>query len=373
MSPISLYFHIPFCSKACSYCNFYFSTVTKRVDEFVDALLLEIQQRLSLLRCYSVQTIYFGGGTPSILSIQQWTKIFKTLQPFLPVAEFTIECNPEHLSLELLYFFKSNGVTRISMGVQSVDQSDLNLMNRGHSPEQVFQIFELVEQVRLDSWTIDLIYGVPNFDKTLELISPWLERVPHISSYALTVEPKTALDYKLSRKQVTLPSDTVVIEQYKRLCSTLAKYGFDHYELSNFAKPNHYAKHNSSYWDMSPYIGFGPAAHSFVHNERLMNEAHYIRYIHSISQGNSPQKLVDERSVLDEINETIMVGLRTAKGVDLSKPVFDTYRGPLFEKIKKMQSKHPIHLDENRLSIREDDWMISDSIISDLFLDEDDL
>lgn len=373
MKSLGLYFHIPFCSKACSYCNFYFSTITRRTDEFVRALILEIRSRSSLLNSYQIDTIYFGGGTPTVLTIEQWRLIFRELKPYLPVRELTIECNPEHVDEELVQFFQNEGVTRLSLGVQSLNTSDLQMMNRGHSPDDALRVLERVSTFSFDSWTVDLIYGVPHFEDTLNKISPWLKEIPHISSYALTVEPQTALHYQVQKKGLQLPSDTLVTEQYDQLCQTLASHDFQHYELSNFAKQGHHAVHNSKYWDMSPYIGFGPSAHSYVEGDRGMNEANYIRYISQLKVGKSVTYIQDQRSVLDEVNEALMVGLRTAQGVDLSQPIFAPYRKILDSRVSEVKAKLPLEMQEDRLYILPKNWMISDAIISDLFLDEDDL
>ncbi|HRH38493.1 MAG TPA: radical SAM family heme chaperone HemW, partial [Flavobacteriales bacterium] len=263
-----LYFHIPFCKQACTYCDFHFSTSKDRTV-VLDAMELELVRRAKELGDAPVSTIYFGGGTPSLLDqerigvfIQQSRDLFRVDRN----PEVTLEANPDDISEERLARWKEMGITRISLGTQSFREDRLKWMGRAHNGEQALRSIALIAKAGFASWTIDLIYGLPSM--TLE---EWDEQIrialdhgmPHLSAYCLTVEPRTALAHQVKKRVVNMPGDDDQSAQFDRLMERMEAAGFDHYEISNFGRPGHWSSHNTSYWEGVPYLGIGPSAHSF--------------------------------------------------------------------------------------------------------------
>lgn len=318
-----IYLHIPFCKQACHYCNFHFSTSLKYRKEMVAAICTEIERRVDYLPDGPIETIYFGGGTPSILNEEELAEIFATLEKHFtiaPKAEITLEANPDDLSEIRLKTLKDSSVNRLSIGVQSFFQEDLAYMNRAHDAQEAERAIELAHDFGFKNISIDLIYGAPtttdeqwaaNVDKLIR----W--KIPHLSCYALTVEPGTALDHFI-KKGTSLPVDEAkAARQFTYLMNTLEAAGYEHYEISNFSLPGHHARHNTNYWRGVPYLGVGPSAHSFDGPSRQWNVANNAKYMKAIDN----QTLAFEKEILspaDQHNEYIMTALRTKWGVDLS-------------------------------------------------------
>ncbi|MCO6175071.1 radical SAM family heme chaperone HemW [Flavobacterium sp. NRK F10] len=329
-----IYIHIPFCKQACHYCDFHFSTSLKKKEEMVLALAKEIQMRKNEPGNEKVETIYFGGGTPSILSVAEIQFLIDTVYENFEVVEnpeITLEANPDDLSFQSdggnvssakhpIKDLKEIGINRLSIGIQSFFEEDLKLMNRAHNAEEAKKCLETATQY-FDNITIDLIYGIPGMtnERWLENIETALSfGIPHISSYALTVEPKTALDSFIKKGTIQAPKEEVANEHFHLLVNRLQEAGFIHYELSNFGKPNYFSKNNSAYWLGKKYIGIGPSAHSYDGRNRSWNLANNTLYIKSIQENKRPSE-AETLSTIDRYNEYIMTGLRTIWGVSLER------------------------------------------------------
>tara|TARA_R110002073_G_scaffold336208_1_gene530996 strand:- start:145702 stop:146871 length:1170 start_codon:yes stop_codon:yes gene_type:complete len=323
-----IYIHIPFCKQACHYCDFHFSTSLKRKDELVHALIQEMVLRKAELQDSTVETIYFGGGTPSLLTVEELQLLINTVYEHFNVIEdpeITIEANPDDLmdkqaSPSIFEAYKAIGINRLSIGIQSFFEDDLKSMNRAHSSEEAKEC--LAQATRhFDNITIDLIYGIPNmsvekWNKNLEIAFDF--GIRHISSYALTVEPKTALDVFIKKGSYPPINETLALQHFNHLVEKTHEQGFVHYEISNFGKPNYFSKHNTSYWLGKAYLGLGPSAHSFNGNQRSWNISNNTKYIKSIQQNELPSEK-EALSDKDKFNEQIMTGLRTIWGVSLTK------------------------------------------------------
>ncbi|QQY83263.1 radical SAM family heme chaperone HemW [Tamlana sp. s12] len=317
----AIYIHIPFCKQACYYCDFHFSTSLKKKDELLQSLILELEMRKADFENLIIETIYFGGGTPSLLSQEEIQVLLDAVYKHYTVCdapEITLEANPDDLSSSKIRVLAHSPVNRLSIGVQSFFEDDLKSMNRAHNAHEAKACLE--EAIAyFDNITIDLIYGIPNmslekWDANIALALGF--GVPHISSYALTVEPKTALD-SFVKKGVFPPIDEdLALQHFNHLLKRTHEAGFVHYEISNFGKPDYFSKHNTSYWQGKPYLGIGPSAHSFLGNERSWNVANNNKYIQSIAKGELP-KTVETLSKIDRFNEYVMTGLRTIWGVSL--------------------------------------------------------
>ena len=284
-----IYIHIPFCKQACFYCDFHFSTSLKRKDELLSAIQTELVLRKHELENQSIESIYFGGGTPSILSIEEITAILDAVYKNYQVVtspEITLEANPDDLSEDKIRALSKTPINRLSIGIQSFFEDDLTFMNRAHTAEESKKCLENAKKY-FNNITIDLIYGVPNMDnqKWLKNLQTAFEfGIPHISSYALTVEEKTAL-HSFIQKGIVKPMDEeLALEHFNILVTETQKQGFVHYEISNFGKPNYFSKHNTSYWLGTDYMGVGPSAHSFNNVQRSWNISNNAKYIQAIQQ-----------------------------------------------------------------------------------------
>jgi len=325
-----IYIHIPFCKQACHYCDFHFSTSMKKKDEMVLALAKEIQMRKTELldsACSDkeevVETIYFGGGTPSRLTIAdlklQLDSIYKNYK-VVENPEITLEANPDDLSEEYLIELSKIGINRLSIGIQSFFEDDLQLMNRAHNSVEAKKCLEIATQY-FDNISLDLIYGIPGMsnEKWKQNIQTALSfGISHISSYALTVEPKTALNKLIQTGKIAKPNDEVAEEHFQILVETLENNGFIHYELSNFGKENYFSKNNSAYWLGKKYIGIGPSAHSYDGISRSWNVSNNPMYLKSLDENKLPNE-IEILSKTDRYNEYIMTGLRTIWGVSLDR------------------------------------------------------
>lgn len=317
-----IYIHIPFCKKACHYCNFHFSTNLSRQDQMVAAICKDIELRHNYLADTQIQTLYFGGGTPSILSANHLQHIIdKVLQYFTlaPAAEITIECNPDDLTHTYLQSLKALGFNRLSIGVQSFYEEDLLFMNRAHNAQEAEACIALAKEVGFDNITIDLIYGSPttSMDMWQSNIAKALSYdIAHISSYCLTIEEKTVFGHWLKTEKMQAPDEGLANAQFEYLIDALTAHGYDHYEISNFGKPGRYAAHNTNYWKGIPYLGVGPSAHSYNGSERSWSLANNALYITAIEKNTS----YIEAEILtkeDMYNEYVMIGLRTMWGINL--------------------------------------------------------
>ena len=316
-----IYIHIPFCKQACHYCDFHFSTSMQKKEEMVAALAKEIRLRKSESANEEVETIYFGGGTPSVLSSAEIDFLIQAVYDNYTVVvnpEITLEANPDDLSTERILALSKSKVNRLSIGIQSFFEDDLKMMNRAHNSEEAQRCLTEATQY-FDNISIDLIYGVPGMtnEKWRQNIDMALSfGIPHISSYALTVEPKTALKKLIQTGKIAEPNDEVAQAHFMILVDTLTANGFLHYELSNFGKENYFSKNNSAYWLGKKYIGIGPSAHSYDGVSRSWNIANNPLYLKAIEVGELPNE-VEILSQADRYNEYVMTGLRTIWGVSL--------------------------------------------------------
>lgn len=316
-----IYLHIPFCRQACHYCNFHFSTSLKLKNEFVDALLKEISLQKNYLPPETVNTIYFGGGTPSLLSHEELSAILYTLHQQFPVAtdaEITLEANPDDITEQKLQEWKQAGVNRLSIGVQSFFEEDLRWMNRAHTAQQAISNLQLAIKY-FPNITIDLIYGGPTLpdDKWQHNVQQAIAiGVPHISCYALTVEPGTALASMINKHKTAEVNTEDQARQFLLLMDWLQQAGYEHYEISNFALPGMRSRHNSSYWQGASYLGLGPSAHSFNGTSRQWNIANNALYIKSLKENKVPLE-IETLTDTQRLNEYTMTSLRTIEGLDL--------------------------------------------------------
>lgn len=370
-----IYIHIPFCKRACHYCNFHFSTSSKQIEPLVECLIKEIELRKSDTK-QTIDTIYFGGGTPSILSALQIDNIVKAIQHNYTVnaaAEITLESNPDDITEDKLQQWKSIGINRLSIGIQSFREEDLLWMNRAHNAQQAHDCIKLAQEYGFHNITIDLIYGVPNLsnEQWIENIHKALKlNISHLSCYALTIEPKTALDKLIkSHKKEPVDADKQA-EQFIILMNELQAAGYEHYEISNYAIPGFRSKHNSSYWQGIHYIGIGPSAHSYNGNSRQWNIANNALYIQSINNNTFPSEI--EILTMDEqYNEFVMTSLRTMEGINLNKleSIFgsDKLTYTQQEIIKWINSGHVIVIN-NHIILTQTGKLMADGIASDLFI-----
>ncbi|HLW41636.1 MAG TPA: radical SAM family heme chaperone HemW, partial [Flavobacterium sp.] len=315
-----IYIHIPFCKQACHYCDFHFSTSLKKKEEMIAALIQEIHLRKEEIN-EPVETIYFGGGTPSVLSNEEINILIDAVFSLFDVMkhpEITLEANPDDLTKERIHELAHSRINRLSIGVQSFYDEDLQLMNRAHNAKEAWESLEEAAK-HFDNISIDLIYGIPNM--SLERWESNIQKaldlgIPHISSYALTVEPKTALASLIKKGKIPTLDDGEAHEHFLRMVSILENNGFVHYELSNFGKPDYFSKNNSAYWLGKKYLGIGPSAHSFDGKNRSWNIANNSLYIQAIQKNELPNE-TETLSIQDRYNEYIMTGLRTIWGVSV--------------------------------------------------------
>lgn len=370
-----IYIHIPFCKQACHYCDFHFSTSLKKKDEMILALAKEIEMRKSEFQDEVVETIYFGGGTPSRLQIADLRLQIDSIYQNYKVTkkpEITLEANPDDLSSDYLIELSKIGINRLSIGIQSFFEDDLKMMNRAHNSAEAKKCLEEATKY-FDNISIDLIYGIPGMSnqKWIQNIEMALSyKVPHISSYALTVEPKTALHSFIQKQLIPPPDEEVAQEHFQILVEKLIENDFIHYELSNFGKENYFSKNNSSYWLGKKYIGIGPSAHSYDGQKRGWNVSNNSVYIKSILENKLPME-TETLSKTDRYNEYIMTGLRTMWGVSLERienEFGNTYLDYLNKQAARYVEDHLLFVDDAILRTTQKGKFLSDGIASDLFL-----
>lgn len=370
-----LYIHIPFCKKKCSYCNFHFSTSLKQKDEMILAILKEIRLRKKEIK-NPLNTIYFGGGTPSILSEKELNLIFDEIYKLFKTSdnpEITLEANPDDLDKEYLSILKKSPVNRLSIGVQSFFDSDLELMRRIHNGKMSENAIKEAHNHGFKNITIDLIYGSPttthkmweeNLQKTIEL------NIPHISSYALTVEPKTILQHQIVHQKTKNIDEDKQQLQFNFMVDFLTKNGFKHYEISNFGKPEYISRHNSSYWLGKTYLGIGPSAHSFDGKNRSWNINNNTKYLKAIKENQLPLE-IEYLTEKDRINELSMLGIRTEYGINLEK-INSEFSEKLvtawMKLLEKQLHENKLYLENNRVFLSPNYRFFADGIASELFI-----
>lgn len=375
-----IYIHIPFCRQACHYCNFHFSVSQKRRPEFVQALKKEITLQKDFLKTDKkkiiLDTLYFGGGTPSLLEISELDEIFSELFKYYqltPDAEVTLEANPDDLSQEKLAALCNTPVNRLSIGIQSFHEADLKYMNRSHTSEQAEKVLHDAIKAGFRNITADLIYGTPGMsdaqwkENIMKLIT---HDIPHISAYSLTVEKKTALEVFIRKGKAAPVDEEQSARQFEILCEITSKYGYEHYEISNFGKPGYFSRHNLSYWSGVPYLGLGPSAHSYHNGMRRWNIANTCSYIDNLMQDEFPpfeQEYLDKDQ---QYNEYVMTALRTMWGVE-KVFVENRFGDDYFEKMMHAARKHltsgKMEETSTHLLISSEGKFLADGIAADLF------
>lgn len=370
-----IYLHIPFCKQACFYCDFHFSTSLKKKDELVSCLIKELEIRKGELSNEIIETIYFGGGTPSLLTVQEIQAIIKAIYlnySIINHPEITLEANPDDLSETKILELAESSINRLSIGVQSFFEDDLKLMNRAHNANEAKNCLSLATQY-FDNITVDLIYGIPNMSS-----KRWRENlqtlfdfgISHISSYALTVEDKTALDSFIKQGKYPPLNEELAKTHFEILVAETLKEGFVHYEISNFGKPNFFSKHNTSYWQGKKYIGIGPSAHSFNETQRSWNVANNAKYIKALQENKLPSE-IETLSTNDQFNEYIMTGLRTIWGVSLKKIKNDfgeEFQNILENNSKKFINQDLLYIENQTLKTTVKGKFLADGLASELFI-----
>ena len=369
-----IYIHIPFCKQACHYCDFHFSTSMKKKEEMVLAIANELKLRKSEFENETIETIYFGGGTPSVLELDEINFLINAVYENYSVSEtpeITLEANPDDLIEERIIELSQTKINRLSIGIQSFFEDDLRLMNRAHNSAEAKKCLEIATQY-FDNISLDLIYGIPGMSndiwkKNIEIALSF--GIPHISSYALTVEPKTALHKLIQTGKIGKPNDDVAQEHFSILVEQLEANGFIHYELSNFGKDNYFSKNNSSYWLGKKYLGIGPSAHSYDGISRSWNVSNNSLYIKALQENQLPNE-VEILSITDRYNEYIMTGLRTIWGVSLDRIEKDfgsIYSDYLMKQVQKFLNDDLVFIAENVLKPTKKGKFLTDGIASDLF------
>ncbi|MDA7768224.1 radical SAM family heme chaperone HemW [Flavobacteriales bacterium] len=370
-----IYIHIPFCKQQCNYCDFHFSTSLNNKNEVLNAIVSEMKKRSSFLEGTKIRTIYFGGGTPSILSTDKLNAIFEHLNAqfnLSDVNEITMEANPDDLTPEKIKALSKTPINRFSIGIQSFQNEDLKYMNRAHNVEQAKSSIKSVQDAGWENITIDLIYGTPTLNNDM-----WLENmqhvidfeIPHLSAYGLTVEEKTPLFHAIKKGHQKPLDEQKSKTQFEMLMDFIPENGLEQYEISNFAKEGFEAKHNGSYWTDDIYLGLGPSAHSFDGKRRLWNISNNILYIKSLQNNELPQDF-EELTEVQRYNEYLLTSLRTKKGVDIeyAKSRFSPFLIDFFNfSVKKWMLSGEITEKEGFFTLTKKGKIIADYLSSDLF------
>ena len=373
-----IYLHIPFCKQACTYCNFHFSTSLRYKDDLVQALRKEIIAEKDYLGGEEVATIYFGGGTPSILAVEDCRLLIDDLRKHFAVAtdvEITLEANPDDVTPEKAAAWKNLGINRLSIGIQSFFEEELRWMNRAHNADQAKACIENSYAAGIDNLSIDLIYGSPLLTDDM-----WQQNVEtaigygikHLSCYALTVEEKTPLHKNISLQKTIDVDNDKQARQFLQLMEWLRNAGYEHYEVSNFAKPGFRSKHNSSYWKGFSYLGLGPSAHSFNGRERRWNIANNNVYIKSINGGGAERE-IEKLTPSQQLNESIMISLRTMEGIDLNKMQMEwgeKERKRIEKDLTKYLRTGLIKMSNDHAQLTDEGMLRADGIAADLFVFE---
>jgi oxygen-independent coproporphyrinogen-3 oxidase len=369
-----IYIHIPFCKQACNYCNFHFSVNKQQLSKMIDAIATEAKLQQQYLK-EPIETIYFGGGTPSLLTYHHLTTILQEIKAtyqLAPNVEITLEANPDDINEEKLQFWKMAGINRLSIGIQSFFEEDLIWMNRAHNSIQARECIQLAQKAGFDNISIDLIYGGPSLTDAhwkQNLATSFKLGIQHLSAYALTVEPKTTLAKKINSKQLPDIDLEKQANHFDILIALTSNAGFEQYEISNFALAGKRSKHNSNYWSGKHYLGLGPAAHSYNGKSRQWNIANNSLYMASIDQNSIPFE-IEALTGLQELNEYIMTSLRTSDGIDLAK-IQLLGGAACLKKIKDVAAKYvetsKIELKENHFILTNQGKFFADGIAADFF------
>ncbi|MEM1321998.1 MAG: radical SAM family heme chaperone HemW [Bacteroidota bacterium] len=380
-----LYIHIPFCRKACHYCNFHFSTSLKYKSEMLEAIAKEAVLRRAYLPDEPLGSVYLGGGTPSLLNAEELAQLFEVLHQHYTIAkgaEITLEANPDDLTEEQLKNLAASPVNRLSIGIQSFFDADLTFMNRAHNASEARRCIDRAHHHGFTNLTIDLIYGSPstsnaNWQKNMDIAFSYA--VPHLSCYCLTVEPKTALDHFVRSGRAAPVDEEQAAQQFEMLVQRAQQEGYEHYEISNFARPGHYARHNTNYWKGEAYLGLGPSAHSFNGQSRQWNIANNAHYRRCLDQSDSPQQLaasglyeIEALTMNERYNEYIMTGLRTIWGCDLTKiqQMGDQYQQHFLEKGQVWIDKGHLQQTHNQYFLSNTGKLLADRIAMELFVSD---
>lgn len=371
----SIYIHIPFCKQACHYCDFHFSTSMGKKEAMIEALIREMILRKDEFKNEVVDCIYFGGGTPSVLETSEINLLIDTVYKNYQISdspEITLEANPDDLSEVKIKALNASAINRLSIGVQSFFEEDLKLMNRAHNAQEAMDCITLSRK-QFQNISLDLIYGIPgmsdvrwieNIEKALTL------EVPHISAYALTVEPKTALENFIKKGIIPPVEDEVAQQHHAILVDKMEAAGYENYEFSNFGKPNFYSRNNTAYWEGKKYIGIGPGAHSYNGMRRAWNVSNNPKYIKSITENQLPQD-IEELTATDQYNEYVMTRLRTQQGLSLAK-VKDVFGQKMYtyllQQARSHINDHFLFQEGDRLYVTKKGKFLSDGIASDLFM-----
>lgn len=370
-----IYLHIPFCKQACHYCNFHFSTSLKQKDTLLDALIEELHLQRDYLSGEQLSSIYLGGGTPSLLTTDELMRLFEVIYQLHAVsdqAEITLEANPDDLNKEALKALRRTPINRLSIGIQSFSGEDLQFMNRAHNAQEAEVCIDLALEQGFSALSVDLIYGTPTMSDSqweANMQKVFAKAVPHLSCYCLTVEPKTALDHFVKQGKAQPVDDEQAARQFEMLIQGAKGAGYDHYEISNFAKPGHYAQHNSNYWLGQSYLGIGPSAHSFNGQSRQWNIANNAKYIKTLHQG----QLAFEKEELtpdQRYNEYVMTGLRTIWGCDLEKisQFAPTYRAHFLTQAQVFLNDGSLIRQNEAFTLSEAGRLLADRIAMELFV-----
>jgi oxygen-independent coproporphyrinogen-3 oxidase len=371
-----LYLHIPFCRQACHYCDFHFSTNTSNKRAVVEAIAKEIVLRKDYLPKADIETIYFGGGTPSLLDEAELDLLLNTINQHFTVsanAEITLEANPDDLEREKLLQFYKAGINRLSIGIQSFHEPHLKFLNRVHSAHEAENCVRTAHETGIRNISIDLIYAIPSPDHSIlmqDMQKAFALDIAHISAYCLTIEPQTAFGSWLKKKQIKPIDEEYAAQQFEILVKTLAENGYEQYEISNFARDSHYSIHNSSYWKQRPYLGVGPSAHSYNGISREYNVSNNARYVEAIQKNVIPATF-ELLSPADQTNEYLLTGLRTKWGVNKEK--LETLSGKSFllthrTDLEKMVAKNWVQEDSEHWYLTESGKLFADRIAGDLFI-----
>ncbi len=372
-----IYIHIPFCKQACNYCNFHFSLSLTNKDAITKAIVTEIELSNGFIEDKNIETIYFGGGTPSLLNMDEIGLIFSAIRTkFIvsPLAEITLEANPDDISVTNMQSWISFGVNRLSVGLQSFNEAELKWMNRAHNAAQSLDCLDVIENAGIKNYSVDLIYGSPlqsnnDLKKNIEIIAN--RNIPHVSCYALTVEKKTMLEKLIKKNKSLLIDDEKQARQFQLLLQMMEEAGYEQYEISSFCTLGNRSKHNSSYWQGKPYFGFGPSAHSYNgYNKRRWNIANNSLYLQSLKNNTTPY----EEEILtdaDRLNEYVMIAIRTIEGINLKKITVE-YGKENSSRILKLSQKY-IEVKKIKhtgcfLLLTKEGMFFADGIAGDLFL-----
>lgn len=377
-----IYLHIPFCKQACHYCNFHFSTSLQQKDALLQAMLRELELRRDYLGAEPIETIYFGGGTPSLLDTDDLARLFEQMHQLFtiaPHAEVTLEANPDDLTDAKIEALRQTPVNRLSIGIQSFSDADLQFMNRAHNSAEASRCIQTALAAGFDDLSIDLIYGTPTMSDAqwvANIEAVLAHDVPHLSCYCLTVEPQTALDHFVKKGKAPAVNDAQATRQLAYLMERLKAAGYEHYEISNFAKPGRYSRHNTNYWTGEPYLGIGPSAHSFDGRSRQWNVANNALYIRALAQENTDLTALFEKEILtpsQRYNEYVMTTLRTQWGCRLERirAIEEAFEEHFLQEVATFLEDGTVQRNGDVFCLTQQGKFLADHIASELFWIED--